>query len=75
MPFGPARPPFTEDVAEVIAKEVKEGEGHTPASEVPLAFLRRRGGGKPLDMNPRVRLILTVIAVAVVLLLVVLALL
>lgn len=51
MAFGPARPPMMEDVAEVIAKDVKEGEGHTPTSEVPLAFLRRGADGKPLEMN------------------------
>jgi hypothetical protein len=58
MAFGPARPPITEDVAEVIAKEVKEGEGHTPTSEVPIAFLKRGTDGKPLEMNSRVRTLL-----------------
>lgn len=58
MAFGPARPPITEDVAGVIAKDVKEGEGHTPTSEVPIAFLRRSTGGKPLEMNNRVRTVL-----------------
>lgn len=38
MAFGPTRPPIMKDVAEVIAKDVKEGEGHTPTSETPLAF-------------------------------------
>lgn len=75
MAFGPARPPLTEDVAEVIAKEVKEGEGHTPTSEVPLAFLRKRADGKPLEMNARVRALLVTVAAGAVLLLVVLALL
>jgi hypothetical protein len=75
MAFGPARPPITEDVAEVIAKEVKEGEGHTPTSEVPLAFLGKSTGGKPLEMNARVRALLTAVAAGAVLLLVVLALL
>lgn len=58
MAFGPARPPITEDVAEVIAKEVKEGEGYTPTSEVPIAFLKRGTDGKPLEMNSRVRTLL-----------------
>lgn len=72
MAFGPARPPMTEDVAEVIAKEVKEGEGHTPTSEVPLAFLKRGTDGKPLEMNTRVRMIFLGILAAVILLVVVL---
>ena len=75
MAFGPARPPIMEDVAEVIAKEVKDGEGHTPTSEAPLAFLRKSPAGKPLEMNPRVRALLVAVAAGAVLLLVVLALL
>lgn len=68
MAFGPARPPIMEDVAEVIAKDVKQGEGHTPPSESPLAFLRRGAGGKPIEMNSRVRTMLLGILVAMVLL-------
>ncbi len=75
MAFGPARPPMMEDVAEVIAKDVKEAEGHTPTSEVPLAFLRRGADGKPLEMNARVRALLIAVAAAVAALLLVLALL
>ncbi|MEK1931891.1 MAG: hypothetical protein AAAC47_19345, partial [Pararhizobium sp.] len=44
--FGPARPPITEDVAEVIAKDIKSGEGKEPTSEVPLAF---QTGRRPVD--------------------------
>ncbi|MGD9477886.1 UNVERIFIED_ORG: hypothetical protein LHK14_06040 [Roseateles sp. XES5] len=72
MAFGPARPPMMEDVAEVIAKDVKEAEGHTPTSEVPLAFLKRGADGKPLEMNPRVRLLLLGVLAAVILLVAVL---
>ncbi|AOF91070.1 hypothetical protein [Sinorhizobium sp. RAC02] len=72
MAFGPARPPITEDVAEVIAKEVKEGEGHTPTSEVPLAFLRRSTAGITPEMNSRVRTLFLSILAAVILLVVVL---
>ncbi len=47
MGFGPARPPITEDVAEVIAKDMsKSGEGKEPTSEVPLAF---QTGRRPVD--------------------------
>ncbi len=72
MAFGPARPPITEDVAEVIAKDVKEGEGHTPTSEVPLAFLRRGPDGKPLEMNSRVKTVFLGILAVLILLVVVL---
>lgn len=72
MAFGPARPPIMEDVAEVIAKDVKEGEGRSPTSEVPLAFLRRGADGKPLEMNSRVRTMLIGILIALILLIVVL---
>lgn len=75
MAFGPARPPMMEDVAEVIAKDVKEAEGHTPTSEVPLAFLRRGADGKPLEMNARVRALFIAVAATVAALLLVLALL
>ena len=68
MAFGPARPPMMEDVAEVIAKDVKEAEGHTPTSEVPLAFLRRGADGKPLEMNSRVRMVFLGILAALILL-------
>ncbi|WP_245262555.1 hypothetical protein [Ensifer sp. BR816] len=40
MGFGPARAPFMEDVAEVIAREIKSAEGHGGTSEVPMPFLR-----------------------------------
>ncbi|EYR84141.1 MULTISPECIES: hypothetical protein [unclassified Shinella] len=72
MAFGPARPPITEDVAEVIAKDVKEGEGHTPTSEVPLAFLKRGAERKPLEMNNRVQALFLGVLAAVLLLVVVL---
>ncbi|MGQ3212220.1 MAG: hypothetical protein ACT6U0_21565 [Shinella sp.] len=72
MAFGPARPPITEDVAEVIAKDVKEGEGHTPTSEVPLAFLRRSTAGIKPEMNSRVRTLFLSILAALILLVVVL---
>jgi hypothetical protein len=72
MAFGPARPPITEDVAEVIAKDVKEGEGHTPTSEVPLAFLRRSTAAMTPEMNSRVRTLFLSILAAVILLVVVL---
>ena len=68
MAFGPTRPPMMEDVAEVIAKDVKQGEGHTPPSEAPLAFLRRGADGKPIEMNSRVRMMLLGILVAMILL-------
>ncbi|MDP9590378.1 UNVERIFIED_ORG: hypothetical protein J2W19_002937 [Shinella zoogloeoides] len=68
MAFGPARPPIMEDVAEVIAKDVKQGEGHAPPSESPLAFLRRGADGKSIEMNSRVRTMLLGILVAMVLL-------
>jgi hypothetical protein len=61
-----------EDVAEVIAKDVKEGEGHTPTSEVPIAFLRRSADGRPPHMNSRVRTVFLGILAAVILLTVVL---
>ncbi len=72
MAFGPARPPMMEDVAEVIARDVKEGEGHTPTSEVPLTFLKRSAGGRPLEMNAQVRLLLLGVLAAVILLVAVL---
>ncbi|OCP34559.1 hypothetical protein BC360_10690 [Ensifer sp. LC163] len=40
MPFGPGRSPLTEDVAEVIAKDIKQAEGHSATSEVPMPFLK-----------------------------------
>ena len=40
MGFGPARPPMTEDVEEVIAKDIKSVETKGQTSEVPLAFSR-----------------------------------
>ena len=46
MGFGPARPPVTEDVAGVIVKDIKSGEGKGPTSEVPLAF---QTGRPPVD--------------------------
>jgi hypothetical protein len=72
MAFGPARPPITEDVADVIAKDVKEGEGHKPTSEVPLAFLKRGADGKPLEMNSRVQMLFLGVLAAVFVLVVVL---
>ncbi|HEV7246104.1 MAG TPA: hypothetical protein VGN93_03825 [Shinella sp.] len=75
MAFGPARPPITEDVAEVIVKDVKEGEGHTPTSEVPLAFLKRAADAKVPEMNSRVRtLFLGVLALVILLVVVLMAL-
>lgn len=72
MAFGPARPPMMEDVAEVIARDVKEGEGHGSPSEAPLAFLKRGATRRPLEMNAQVRLLLLGILAAVVLLIAVL---
>ncbi|WP_457581933.1 hypothetical protein [Ensifer canadensis] len=40
MTFGPSRSPLTEDVAEVIAKDIKQAEGHGATSEVPMPFLK-----------------------------------
>ncbi|NRP72096.1 hypothetical protein ILFOPFJJ_02992 [Ensifer psoraleae] len=40
MGFGPARPPMMEDVEEVIARDIKNAEGHGATAEVPLPFLR-----------------------------------
>jgi hypothetical protein len=67
MVFGPSRPPITEDVAEVIAKDVKQGEGHSETSESPIAFVHHPGN--PVQMNGRVRWLFlgTVIAIAVLL--------
>lgn len=66
MVFGPSRPPITEDVAEVIAKDVKEGEGHTPTSETPIAFVKHPAA--TVDMNNRVRwMLLGVLAAMLVL--------
>lgn len=73
MVFGPFRPPITEDVAEVIAKDVKESEGHTPPSETPIAFIRRKiDPTVAVDMHPRVRRILLGIVLAMLALVVVL---
>jgi hypothetical protein len=73
MAFGPARPPITEDVAEVIIKDVKGGEGRTPTSEVPIAFIRRdMADGGPLKMNSQVRWLLIAALCAVALLVLVL---
>ncbi|WP_245424233.1 hypothetical protein [Sinorhizobium sp. BJ1] len=41
MGFGPVRAPFMEDVAELIAREIKSAEGHGATSEVPMSFLQR----------------------------------
>lgn len=51
MAFGPARPPITEDVAEVIAKDIKSGEGRQPTSEVPLAFQPGRRAVDPVALD------------------------
>ena len=69
MVFGPSRPPITEDVAEVIAKDVKEAEGHTPTSETPIAFVRHPSHpAMTVDMNNRVRwMLLGVLAAMLVL--------
>lgn len=58
MVFGPSRPPITEDVAEVIAKDVMEGEGHTPTSETPIAFVRHPADPATPGLNSRVRWVL-----------------
>jgi len=47
MGFGPARPPVTEDVAEVIAKDIQSGIGKGLTSEVPLAF--QTGAHAPIN--------------------------
>lgn len=57
MVFGPSRPPITEEVAEVIAKDVMEGEGHSPTSETPIAFVKHPANSAT-DMNNRVRWVL-----------------
>jgi hypothetical protein len=51
MGFGPARPPIMEDVAEVIAKDIKSGEGKAPTSEVPLAFQTGRRPADPVALD------------------------
>lgn len=40
MTSGVNRPPLSEDAAEAIAKDIKQGEGHGATSEVPMSFLR-----------------------------------
>jgi hypothetical protein len=47
MGFGPARPPVTEDIAGVIVKDIKSGEGKGATSEVPMAF--QTGARAPID--------------------------
>lgn len=65
MVFGPSRPPIMKDVAEVIAKDVKEGEGHTPTSETPIAFIRQKiDPTVAVDMDARVRWMLLGVLVA-----------
>ncbi|MDQ0318404.1 hypothetical protein QO002_000542 [Pararhizobium capsulatum DSM 1112] len=51
MGFGPARPPVTEDVAGVIVKDIKSGEGHSATSEVPLAFQTGRPPTDPVVLG------------------------
>lgn len=51
MGFGPARPPVTEGVAEVIAKDIKSGEGKGLTSEVPLAFQTGRPSVDPVELG------------------------
>ncbi|MDR6755232.1 hypothetical protein J2Y48_000505 [Mycoplana sp. BE70] len=58
MVFGPSRPPITEDVAEVITKDLMEGEGHTPTSETPIAFVKHPANPTTPDLNNRVRWVL-----------------
>ncbi|MFD1329934.1 hypothetical protein [Mycoplana ramosa] len=58
MVFGPSRPPITKDVAEVIAKDIMEGEGHTPTSETPLGFVKHPADPATPDLNNRVRWVL-----------------
>lgn len=67
MGFGPARPPITEDVAEVIVKDIKSGEGKEPTSEVPLAFQTGRAPVDPaaLDQARKQMAIFGIFAVAV----------
>lgn len=67
MGFGPARPPIMEDVAEVIAKDIKSGEGKEPTSEVPLAFQtdRRPADPESLDQARRQMTMFGIFAVAV----------
>ncbi|MCV3736416.1 hypothetical protein OCK02_09385 [Rhizobium sp. TRM96647] len=73
MVFGLSRPPITEDVADVIARDMKESEGHTPPSETPIAFIRRKiDPTAAVDMHPRVRRVLHGIALAMLVLVVVL---
>lgn len=40
MTSGVNRPPLTEDAAEVVAKDIKQAEGHGATSEVPMSFLK-----------------------------------
>jgi len=58
MVFGPSRPPITEDVAEVIAKDISAREGNSPPSETPIDFVRHPDPATTVEMNDRVRWIL-----------------
>lgn len=58
MVFGPSRPPITEDVAKVIARDIREREGHSPPSETPIDFIRHPDPATTVEMNDRVRLVL-----------------
>ncbi|HEV7308640.1 hypothetical protein [Ensifer sp.] len=40
MTSGVNRPPLSEEAAEAIAKDIKQGEGHGATSEVPMSFLK-----------------------------------
>ncbi len=73
MGFGPARPPVTEDVAEVIAKDIKSGEGKGLTSEVPLAFQTGRPPIDPAVLGDTRKQIVQFLGFAVVILAVLLA--
>lgn len=73
MVFGPARPPVTEDVAEVIAKDIKSEEGHGATSEIPLAFIPGRKPADPALLGETRKQMMMVITFAVGVLIVLIA--
>lgn len=67
MTSGVNRPPLSEDAAEAIAKDIKQGEGHGATSEVPMSFLKSLYRS-PLDPARRTHTGFVVVAVIVALL-------
>ncbi|ANK74472.1 hypothetical protein ACI2KT_05145 [Ensifer adhaerens] len=67
MTSGVNRPPLSEDAAEAIAKDIKQGEGHGATSEVPMSFLQSLYRS-PLDPARRTHTGFVVLAVIVALL-------